>query len=344
MRRLNSKAEGKETVMRRIYWVILMALLMVVVVRAEDTKLAQTGFQFMSVGSDARGSALGSAMTAVELGCGSMQYNPAGMARMKKMVDITIGQNNWIDNIKYNLVSVAVSPSGGRYGVIGVSLLAVDYGEVQGTMVWENEQGYIDTELLHPSSFSAGIGYAKTLTNKFAVGGQVKIAGQQLGKSVVPTGDADDSLKVKRNVQTAIAYDFGTLYKTGFKSLVFGMSVNNFSREIKYETENFELPLTFKIGISIDLMDFMPQMGGRQSLVMSVDATHPRDYPEQMNIGLEYGLHEMLKLRTGYMLVSDEQNISFGFGLQKYGIGIDYAYAPFGVFDNVQMFTLRFNY
>jgi len=343
MRRRNSKVEGKEQAMRRIFGIVLMTILMVIAVRAEDSKLAQTGFQFLSVGSDARGNALGSALTAVELGCGSMQYNPAGMARMNKLVDIAIGQNNWIDNIKYNQVSVAVSPSAGRYGVIGLSFLAVDYGEVQGTMVWENDQGFIDTEILRPSAFSAGVGYAKTLTNKFAVGGQVKIAGQQLGKSVVPTGDADDR-KVKQNVQTAVAYDFGTIYKTGFKSLAFGMSVNNFSREIKYETENFELPLTFKIGISIDLMDFMPQMGGRQSLVMSVDATHPRDYPEQMNLGMEYGLHEMLKLRAGYMLVSDEQNISFGFGLQKFGIGVDYAYAPFGVFGNVQMFTLRFSY
>ena len=312
------------------------------ILQAGDVKLAQTGFQFLSVGSDARGCALANAMTTREFGSGALQYNPAGMARMKQMLDLTISQNNWIDNIKYNGFSLAVSPSGGRYGVVGLSFMTVDYGEVQGTMVWGNDQGFIDTEMLHPGAFSGGLGYAKTLTDKFAVGGHVKVASQQLGNNLILTGEGGDSLKVKENVLVTTAYDFGTIYRTGFKSLAFGMSVNNFSREIKYEQENFELPLTFKIGLCFDLMDLMPGQGGSQDLLLSVDVLHPRDYPEQMNIGLEYRLKELLTVRCGYMVVSDEQNVSFGFGLQKYGLGIDYAYAPFGVFDNVQMFTLRF--
>ncbi|MFA4906641.1 MAG: PorV/PorQ family protein [archaeon] len=330
--------------MRRTLFTGMIFIIITHLAQAGDLKLAQTGFQFLSVGSDARGCALANAMTTREFGSGALQYNPAGMARMKQKLDLTISQNNWIDNIKYNGFSLAVSPSGGRYGVVGLSFMAVDYGEVQGTMVWGNDQGYIDTEIMHPGAFSGGIGYAKTLTDKFAVGGHVKVAGQQLGNNLILTGEGGDSLKVKENVLVTTAYDFGTIYQTGFKSLAFGMSVNNFSREVKYEQENFELPLTFKIGLSFDLMDLMPTLGEHNDLLLSVDVLHPRDYPEQMNIGLEYRLKELLAVRCGYMVVSDEQNVSFGFGLQKYGLGIDYAYAPFGVFDNVQMFTLRFIY
>jgi len=330
--------------MRRMLFIGIIFIIIMDLAQAGDVKLAQTGFQFLSVGTDARGCALANAMTTREFGSGAMLYNPAGMARMKQMFDLTISQNNWIDNIKYNGFSLAINPSGGRYGVVGLSFMAVDYGEVQGTMVWSNDQGFIDTEVMHPGAFSGGLGYAKTLTDKFAVGGHVKVAGQQLGNSLIMTGEGGDSLQVKENVLVTTAYDFGTIYQTGFKSLAFGMSVNNFSREIKYEQENFELPLTFKIGLSFDLMDLLPAVGGQQDMLLSVDVLHPRDYPEQMNIGLEYRLKEMLTVRCGYMLVSDEQNVSFGFGLQKYGLGIDYAYAPFGVFDNVQMFTLRFIY
>jgi len=50
----------------------------------------------------------------------------------------------------------------------------------------------------------------------------------------------------------------------------------------------------------------------------------------------------MFAFRLGYMTPSDEQNVSFGFGVSKFGASIDYAYTPFGIFDPVQRFTLRF--
>ena len=54
-----------------------------------------------------------------------------------------------------------------------MSFVNVDYGELQGTMVWDNEQGFIDTEIIKPSSLALGIGYAKALSDKFSVGGQI---------------------------------------------------------------------------------------------------------------------------------------------------------------------------
>ncbi len=327
------------------YIKVLIVIGIVATLYGRDVKLAQTGFQFLSVGIDGRGSALANAMTTSEMGSGALYYNPAGIARMNKVIDVNLGQNRWIDDIRYNYGGLAFSPAGGRYGVLGLSVVSVNYGEVQGTMVWGNDQGYIDTEVLEPSALAVGLGYGKVLTNKFAVGGQVKLVSQSLGRSIVPSGTNGDSLQVKDNLLVTTAYDFGTIYRTGYKSLAFGMSVNNFSREIKYEQEQFELPLTFKIGLSLDVFDWMRGIVGKnQSMVVSVDALHPRDYPEQLNLGLEYGWQERFYVRGGYMLVSDEQSVSFGFGLRMLGLGIDYAYAPFGVFGNVQMFTIRLSH
>jgi len=307
---------------------------------SSQEKLAQTGFQFLSVGSDARGGALGDAMTTVEIGSSSLFFNPAGMARAEKFFNATVSQNSWIADIKHNSYSIAISPSGGRYGVFGLTAMSIDYGEIQGTMVWGNEQGYIETEILKPSAFALGLGYAKALTDKFAVGGQVKYTGQQLGKSVIPVGD---SLKVKKNLAFATAFDFGTIFRTGFKSFAFGMSVRNFSNEIKFEKEGFQLPLTFRIGISMDVLDLLDNRLDSHSLLVSIDAVHPRSYPEQLNMGIEYRLMNCLSVRCGYMFNSDERNITFGFGIERFGAVIDYAYTPFGVFDNVQRFTLRFS-
>jgi hypothetical protein len=302
-------------------------------------KLAQTGFQFLSVATDARGGAMGEAATTLGLGSSSLFFNPAGMARMDPRFDLSATQNNWIADIKHNSYSLAFNPAGGRYGVFGLSFMSVDYGEIQGTMVWGNEQGYVDTEIFKPSAFAFGAGYARTLTDKFAVGGQIKYAGQQLGKSMVPVGE--DSLSVKKNLAFATAYDFGTIYRTGFKSLKFGMSVRNFSSEIEYETESFLLPLTFRIGVSMDVLDLVDLPDHK--LLVSVDASHPRSYPEQLKVGMQYSFLDMFFGRIGYVSNSDENDLTYGFGIQKFGAAVDYAYTPFGVFENVQRFTVRFS-
>lgn len=318
--------------------IILTLLISFYTISAQD-KLAQTGFQFLSVATDARGGAMADAMTTVQLNSSSLFFNPAGMARMKSRFDINATQNNWIADIKHNSYTMAIRPAGGRFGVIGLSFMSVDYGEIQGTMAWGNDKGYVKTEVFEPSAYALGIGYASILTDKFAVGGHVKYAGQQLGRSSVPV--VEDSLKVKRNKAYAVAYDFGTIYRTGYKSLKFGMSVRNFSNEIKYETESFLLPLTFRIGISMDLMDLVSNMDNH-ILLTTIDATHPRSYPEQLKFGMQYGFMNTFFARIGYNGNSDQKSMTYGFGIKKFGAAINYAYTPYGIFGDVQRFSINF--
>ena len=116
-------------------------------------------------------------------------------------------------------------------------------------------EGFIDTEIIKPSSLALGVGYAKALSDKFSVGGQIKSAYQYLGKSIIP--DSDTTQALVKNTADAIAFDFGTIYHTGWKSFTFGMSVRNFSQEIKFQTEGFQLPLLFTIGVSMKLFDLL---------------------------------------------------------------------------------------
>jgi len=331
----------KHTIHLKICLGVLLIAGFVSATHAADKKLGQTGFQFLSVTNDARSSALGEAATTLENGVNSLFFNPAGLARTNKYIELTASQNAWIDNIKHNTYALAIRPGDGRMGVFGLTAHSIDYGEVQGTMAWQNDQGYIDTEILYPTAFALGAGYAIALSDKFSVGGSLKFSNQNLGKSIVP--DAD-SLKVKKNLASATSFDFGTQFKTGFKSLMFGMTFQNFSEEISYERENFQLPLTFTIGIAMDLMDFLENKPKGQQLWCYVDATHPRSYPEQVNMGLEYGFMNSLFLRAGYMMNSDERDLNFGAGLQLMGFSFNYSYTPFGVFDNVQRITVGFGF
>jgi hypothetical protein len=311
----------------------------------EKKKVAQTGFQFLSVISDARASALAGAVTSLSMGSSGLFFNPAVITEMDGFLDVTASLNQWIADINHNAFSLAFKPGTGNWGVFGVSVQAVDYGEVLGTIVdGSNPEGYQDIGIIKPTALGIGLGYAKALSDRFSVGGQVRWVRQDLGESSIPVSitASDTTTEKVTNELNPLAFDFGTLFKTGIKSLTFGMSVRNFSKEIKYAEEGFQLPLVFAMGISMNMMDLFEIGGPEQSLYLSVDATHYRSHAEQLIVGVDYTLMKFLSIRGGYVSSNDEDGLNFGFGVSHFGLTIDYAYAPFGVFDNVQRMTVRF--
>ncbi len=315
-----------------------------------QNKMGQTGAQFLSVTSDAWGGGMAEAMTIIEMGSASLLFNPAGMARMDATLDIMASQNQWIGDITHNVFTIALNPRQGKYGVLGASFLSVDYGEMQGTMAWGNDKGYIDTEIIKPTAYSAGVGYAKSLSDKFAIGGQLKYIGMNYGRSVFPDEDGNVDT-VKSHIAFASAFDVGTIFKTGWHSLTFGMSVRNFSDEAKIEKESFQLPLTFSLGIGMDIFDLFRETMGDQQLQIALDALHYRSHPEQIKLGLEYRPITMLALRTGFYTSEDENansfdknDLTFGIGIQQFGLVFDYAYTPKGVWNEVHRVSARFSF
>ncbi|MCI0514919.1 PorV/PorQ family protein [candidate division KSB1 bacterium] len=309
-------------------------------------KLAQTGFEFLSVGTNAHATAMGEAYTTIHGNATTLFYNPAGLASVPGFIDISLNQMKWIADINYLSGSMALNFQQGRYGVFGLSFLAVDYGEFMWTQVADNEQGFEDIQgWPEPGAYMIGLGYARALSDRFSVGGQLKYAVQDLGKSIIPVYSATDTTSAEKAYNLdVIAFDFGTRFDTGIKSLAFGMSVRNFAREIKYEKEGFQLPLTFQIGVSMNLMDFLPEFAANHALLVSIDAVHPRSFPEYMNLGAEYAFLQMLFLRGGFISNHDDYGLTAGFGIRKFGVAIDYSYTPFEIFDNVSRMSVRFSF
>jgi hypothetical protein len=314
-------------------------------------KLAQTGMKFLSVGTSARQASMAEAFTSLEGGSSSMFYNPAGMAVLGSTAEGMLGQTQWFAEIKHYYASVAVSPFDGDYGVLGLFWQYVDYGTIQSTVLASNYNGYLDVGTIHPSAYTFGIAYAKALSNKFSVGGTVKVVDQNLGEAInLMTTDTSGNVTYgrKANILDLVAFDFGVLYHTGLKSLTFGMSIRNFSREVAFNSENFQLPLSFKMGISADVLDFAHVDKELQSLLVSIDVEHPRDYPEQIRIGGEYLFAKTLAIRVGYVSPHDQNTIMYGIGLQQHigpsFLAVDYSYVPFKDFDAVQRVTFRFSF
>ena len=347
--------------------IIAVAVLIMLIFSASafaQEKLAQTGFKFLSVVSDARAAAMADAVTSLQIGSSAMFFNPAGMSNMQNFLDVSVSNNQWIADIKHYTLGMAICPFKGDYGVMGFSVQYVDYGNFIGTIVNTdplNLKAYDDVGIFKLYALAVGVGYANSISDRFSVGGQIRWARQDLGQSTMPNpgpqipvldslgnpiaGRYQDSAKTAANKLTPWVFDFGTQFKTGVKSLVFGMSVRNFSKEIQYVYEQFQLPLVFTLGISMNLMDLIGEVPLNQSLYMSIDASHYRDHPEQLRIGLEYKVMNMLALRGGFVTNSDESSgLSFGVGVSQFGLAFDYSYTSNRVFNNIQRMTARFSY
>jgi hypothetical protein len=283
-----------------------------------------------------------------------MFYNPASMANLEGIVDVTLGTTQFIADINYYSGAIAFAPFDGDYGIIGLNFVSVDYGEFLGTVRANNEKGYLDVGTFSPTAYAFGIGYAKSLSEKFSVGGNIKYVRQSLGESVIGdlttyggTGSYQDA-KTQENKLGVVAFDFGIIYKTGFQNLNIGMSVRNFAREVKYIEDGFQLPLIFQIGASYNVADLLELDRTKHSIIITADANHPRDFPEQIIVGAEYTFMDLISFRAGYSTPNDERNFSYGIGLKEdngdLDIAIDYCYTPFGVFNDVHRISLNFAY
>lgn len=341
--------------MKRSVTVILTAALLLTLLpikldaQIEDRprrKLAQAGFKFLNLSLDARAAGMSDAITSLHGGAEAMFYNTAAMAWMERTTNASFGMVQWIADIDYYYGGIAIRPFDGRYGVIGLHYMAVDYGEFQRTIIADNEQRFIDLGTFRPSAFSIGVGYARAITERFSVGGNVKFVGQNLGQSIVDI--RDDDYIYRDNNTNVFAFDFGVVYHVGLRSLNFALSVRNFSEEIRFVQESFQLPLSFRVGLSMNLMDLMENPPGDHTVILSVDAERPRDYYEQLKIGTEYLFMNRLALRAGYVFPSDEQGISLGFGLRQplgaTDFRFDYAYWDFGFFSSVHRFSFNFSF
>ncbi|MCC5925144.1 MAG: PorV/PorQ family protein [Bacteroidetes bacterium] len=313
-------------------------------------KRAQTTMKFLSAPLSARATGMGDAVTAVETGSMGIFYNPAALGFQESLFDVSMGNVSWIADIDYQYAALTFRPRNGLYGVFGLSMMSTNYGEMTETVRQDSELGYQILGTFSPSAFAFGVTYAKAISNQFSVGGNVRYAELDLANAITARSTSEpDGFSRERFKADTFTIDFGVLFKTGFESLNFAMSLRNYSREISYIRDTQELPLTFRIGLAMDILDLTSVNQDLHRLIVSVDANRPRDYYEQLMIGAEYTFANRIHLRSGYVFPSDEQDFSFGVGVSqgiadRYGIKADFSHSAFGNFSNVNRLSIQLSF
>jgi hypothetical protein len=107
-------------------------------------------------------------------------------------------------------------------------------------------------------------------------------------------------------------------------------------------TGDFPVPILFRVGLS-----YPHRVGSQSELLLSVDALHPNDNTESINVGAEWSWKGALALRGGYQTLFEDDSelgLTFGFGLQgdfaDSEYQFDYAWAGHEHLSETHRFTL----
>jgi hypothetical protein len=340
---------GEIKMKSKILNIVLIVLLSCVTINAQVglNKLAQSTMNFLLVSVSPKASSMGDAFYAVGTGAESIFYNPAGIVETDKTFDATVNYTQWIAGINYLGGSIAYDL--GNLGSVGLSMVTVDYGTIYSTsLITEAQlaqypQGYIDNgELSNVGAFAFGLSYGRAINEQFKVGGSIRYVGQSLGVNRYSDGSGKD------NDATKLVFDAGVKYSTGFNGFCFGMAIRNFSSQIKRESIDEQLPLTFTLGTAISLSDFFLEPGDENKITLAVDYLHSNNYSERINVGLEYRFMGIFALRGGYQTNRSLASFSGGVGINHsiggYEVEINYSISQMDIFDNVNRLSINFAY
>ncbi|RMD93159.1 MAG: hypothetical protein D6814_16005 [Calditrichaeota bacterium] len=319
-------------------------------------KVAQAGMTYLSISLGARESGMGDATVASVRGIQGLFYNPATLADISHLA-VVANQVNWL--VDTRLYGIGAAYNLGTWGAIGVDLVYMDYGVIQGTRRVDksiDERGFELTGDLGVQDYAIGFCYAYRVSDRFAFGGKIKLAHEDLGEAAYATdvvknpetGQDELVYASKRWSLNHVGFDFGGLYYTGYKSLAFAFAFQNFSTDMKFWAEDFQMPLVIRMGVAMDLADWLAPENPNLQINFSVDALHPNDNLERIYVGTEVILMKRLALRGGYEFNHDVESYSFGVGVNFSYAGlhyrIDYAYGNANFFQDVSRFSVNFSF
>lgn len=330
---------------------IVAVILLATQAATGQVKKGQVGFRFLENPISAEAIGRGGLGLVMIRNANTVFWNPAGLGWLDGKLDLCINYTKGIADI--NNSSFAAAYTIGRFGILALDFLIMDYGEFYGTRRANNEQGFIDTETFSPQSLALGLSFSQRVSDRFSYGVRVKYARQDLGSAWIALAgkDVDDpelQIGEKSYVHGEPAIDIGAIYDFLFHNIRFGAAIQNFSREIRYEEEKFPLPFAVSFSLTIDPLSFFVPEGKDYSLLVGLETRHARDFQEKFKFGAEFEYQQLLVLRSGYMGNYDERGLTLGVGVKQKLLNnrfrFDYAYQNFGVFHGVHIFSVGVTY
>ena len=343
--------------------IIIIALLSRPCFSDEIHRFGSTAANFLEIGIGSASGGMGEAYVAVANDMSAIYWNPAGLSSLQG-IGFQFMIQPWVVDI--NTIFVAGAVTVPRIGTFGLGLTQAGYGEMDVTTL-EYQDGTGEKFTANDMVFS--FSYSRRIVSWFAFGANIKMIQSNIWHA---------SAK-------AFALDLGVLVNTHFFSvtkekadgMVIGMSISNYGTRMKYDgidlyqpidiseyeggnygdvagqfrTQEWELPLLFRIGIAVK-----PIVSNFSTLTLAIDANHPNNNSESINIGFAYKIrfpgNGAIIFRGGQKaLYMDNPQFgpTGGLGLEwnflnNRKITVDYAYKTMGILGNVHATTIGLNF
>ncbi len=314
------------------------------------SKTGTAAATFLEIPVGAPAVAMGGAFVSLTNDATSLYWNVAGIALMTQN-QVIASHTNWIAETRFDYAAL-VLPLGG-FGTLGFSITSLSMDDMKVRTV-EKPEG--TGEFFGANDIAVSVSYARQLNERFQIGFSAKYIQQTIWHENA----------------NAFAVDIGTLFRTDLiGGLTIGASLSNFGTSMKLagrdtrefgrinptilgsneqvpsnlELESWDLPLLFQIGMST-----CPIKSDEYRWTIAVDALHPSDNYESLNVGTELAFRDILFLRGGYQslfLQAHEGGLTLGMGLsssmffsQDTRVMFDYAYCDMGRLEAVHVFSL----
>jgi len=273
-----------------------------------------TGFDFLRLDLGARPAAMGGSFVSVEGDVHSLRYNPAGLSRvMDKSLALTV--QTLTQDIRYGFAGFVTALGPGK---LGVGLFYLNYGSIQRTDIFGNEDGTFS-----PGDFVLNLAYSDSLGKGWRWGVGVKVI-----QSVIDDYSA-----------LGAAADAGVLYTFPNRPLSIGFSILNAGHGIQaFVNQKEKMPVTYQLGVS-QRLEHLPLLISLNIIKYHYESS---DWPLGLYwaLGGEFTLSSHFFLRWGYNARGREQHIqaandwmtgfSTGFGVLFSRYRIDYSYGSQG--------------
>ncbi len=340
---------SKIKLLNSVIWIVLVLFLASLPVYAGDADRIGTaaGTQVL-VPVGARDLAMAGSDIVFTKGTDAIYWNPAGLSNMTQHAAGMFSTVNIFGDIRVNYLAVGAGM--GKFGHIGFSIKAFDFGDIPLTTI-EDMDGS-NGRTFSPTFSTLGLTYSNKLTSTINVGVTTKLIYES----------------APRVSATAVAFDIGLQYKNlaGIKGVSFGVVAKNIGSNMRYEGTGLmqqvsidgrqefvrrgasrdELPASLELGLSYNY-----QVMEDNNIILSGVFRNNNVQNDEFRFGFEYNYKNFIMLRGGYLYMVNTPsedviyNFSLGAGLQyKLGntlLGIDYAFRNTQYFSASNMFTLH---
>jgi Type IX secretion system protein PorV len=303
--------------------VLMFALSLSAQAAREFEKVGTIGGQFLKIGVGARAAGMGATFVSVADDASAVFWNPAGIARSTRNM-ISINHCAWAADVQFSQAAYVFDPKV-MPGMVAINARSLYMPEQLVRTAFKPEG---DGTKFDNGDVAFGFTYARSLTDKFSTG---------LSFNYISATLADFS-------SSAYAFDFGTLYDTGFQSLRIGMAIQNIGTEMTFIDDTVKLPTVFRVGMSMNLYQ-----NADYQVLGAAEFSHPPDNNERANVGFEVGYKDFLKLRAGTGFGYDTEGLGLGVGFKvptslNSEATVDYAFTDMGYLGGIHRMSVDFRF